>query len=151
MKISGRLIGLSGLLITSATATYARLGVGSVEAKVLFCLDGDPISSAEIGRRIGVDRAAISRAAQALQKRGLVTKSLGKSAYIYPTQEGAELARTIHLLSLERERRLFAGLSQEDQDLFLSFLGRIALNIPALYEYSREELPARGGLGGSCS
>jgi DNA-binding MarR family transcriptional regulator len=148
-KISGRLIDLAGRLVTTATATYAHVGVGSVEAKVLFSLGGDPVTSADIARLIRVDRAAISRVAQALERRDMVTKASGKYCYITLTEKGEAARRAITLLSDERERRIFQGVSEDDKGLFLEFLGRMIHNMPAMYELALRaaEPPADDGAG----
>jgi DNA-binding MarR family transcriptional regulator len=133
-KISARLGALSVRMVATASATYARLGLGSVEARVLLALGSGPQTSSQIGKVIGVDRAAVCRAVSALVERDLVLKLEGRARNVRLTTEGEALIEDIHRVRAERERRLLEGFSDQDAAALLSFLGRLMLNAPALIE-----------------
>jgi DNA-binding MarR family transcriptional regulator len=139
-KISARLGALSVRMVATASATYARMGLGSVEARVLLTLSHGPHSSSQIGKVIGVDRAAVCRAVQALLERDLVLKLGGRERVVSLTGEGAALIGSVNQISAERERRLLAGFSDEEVAVLLGFLGRLMLNVPALTELAESRV-----------
>ena len=131
-KISARLGGLSVRLVATASATYARMGLGSVEARVILALRAGPQTASQMGKLIGVDRAAVCRAVQSLLERDLVLKLEGRARAVRLTREGEGLIEGINRVAAERERRLLAGFSEEEAAALLGFLGRLMLNVPAL-------------------
>ena len=133
-KISARLGSLSVRMVATASATFARIGFGSVEARVLLVLGAGPHTSSQIGKLIGVDRAAVCRAVQSLLERDLVLKLDGRDRKVMLTGEGGDLIGAINRVSAEREKRLLAGFSEQEQAAILSLLGRLMLNIPDLTE-----------------
>jgi DNA-binding MarR family transcriptional regulator len=133
-KISARLGALSVRLVATGSATYARMGLGSIEARVLLALGSGPQTSSQVGKLIGVDRAAVCRAVSSLLERDLVLKLDGRTRSVRLTGEGEALIEGIHQVTAERERRLLEGLSDEEAAALLGFLGRLMLNAPALTE-----------------
>ena len=133
-QISGALIDLATRMSSTASATYARIGLGSIEARVLTVIATEAQTSAQISKLIGVDRAAVCRSVQALQERDLVLKMDGRTRLVSLTDEGAALIEAIDALSAERERRLLASLRPEETEAVLAFLGRFMLNVPELVE-----------------
>ena len=133
-KISARLGALSTRMVATASATFARIGVGSVEARVLMALGAGPHTASQVGKLIGVDRAAVCRAAQGLLERGLVLKLDGRARQVMLTPEGADLIETLNRVSAEREKRLLTGFSEKERAAVLGLLGRLMLNIPDLTE-----------------
>jgi DNA-binding MarR family transcriptional regulator len=139
-KISARLGALSVRMVATASATYARLGLGSVEARVLLALGTGPQTSSQIGKLIGVDRAAVCRAVSSLLERDLVLKLDGQARSVRLTAEGAALTESINQVRTERERRLLDGFSDEEAAVLLGFLGRLMLNAPALIELAESRV-----------
>ncbi len=133
-RISGRLGGLSVRLVATASATYARMGLGSVEARVILALGAGPQTASQMGKLIGVDRAAVCRAVQTLLERDLVLKLDGRARAVRLTREGEGLIEGINQVSAERERRLLEGFTEEEAAALLGFLGRLMLNVPAVTE-----------------
>jgi DNA-binding MarR family transcriptional regulator len=133
-KISARLGALAVRLVATASATYARLGLGSVEARVLLALGSGPQTASQIGKVIGVDRAAVCRAVSSLAERDLVLKLDGRARSVRLTAQGEALIENINRVRAERERRLLDGFSEQEAAALLSLLGRLMLNAPALIE-----------------
>ncbi len=79
-----------------------------------------------------MDRAAVCRAVQSLLERDLVLKLDGRTRAVMLTAEGAAWIEAINRISAEREKRLLAGLNEQEQAAVLGFLGRLMLNIPDL-------------------
>jgi MarR family transcriptional regulator for hemolysin len=139
-RMSARLGALSVRMVATASATYARMGLGSVEARVLLALGAGPHTSSQIGKLIGVDRAAVCRAVSSLLERDLVLKHDGRARSVRLTPAGEALIADINRVTAERERRLLAGFSDEEAAALLSFLGRLMLNAPALTELAESRV-----------
>jgi DNA-binding MarR family transcriptional regulator len=139
-KISARLGALSVRMVATASATYFRMGLGSVEARVLQALGSGPLTSSQIGRLIGVDRAAVCRSVSSLLERDLVLKLDGRARSVRLTPEGEALIEGVMRVTAERERRLLAGFSDEEIAVLLGFLGRLMLNVPALAELAESRV-----------
>lgn len=139
-KISARLGALSVRMVATASATYARMGLGSVEARVLLALGSGPQTSSQIGKLIGVDRAAVCRAVSSLLERDLVLKAGGRARSVRLTGDGEALIEGINQVTAERERRLLEGFSDEEAAALLAFLGRLMLNAPALTELAESRV-----------
>jgi len=133
-KISARLGALSVRLVATASATYARMDLGSVEARVLLALGAGPQTSSQVGKLIGVDRAAVCRAVSSLLERDLVLKLDGRARSVSLTKDGEALIEDVNRVTAERERRLLAGFSDQEAATLMSFLGRLMFNAPALTE-----------------
>jgi DNA-binding MarR family transcriptional regulator len=142
-EISARLGSLAGQVITTASATYARIGIGSVEAKVLFVLDKGPMTAARIAKLLGMDRAAISRTVKALVARGMLERSLGSVASLSLTPRGVIMHGAVRCLSEERERRLLTRFTEDERSLLIDYLGRLAVNVPELSNLADEMAGAR--------
>jgi DNA-binding MarR family transcriptional regulator len=139
-KISARLGALSVRMVATASATYARMGLGSVEARVLLALGSGPQTSSQTGKLIGVDRAAVCRAVSSLLERDLVLKLDGRARGVRLTGEGEALIEGINQVTAERERRLLEGFSDREAAALLGFLGRLMLNAPALAELAESQV-----------
>jgi DNA-binding MarR family transcriptional regulator len=141
-KISARLGALSVRMVATASATYARMDRGSVEARVLLALGSGPQTSSQIGKLIGVDRAAVCRAVSSLLERDLVLKLDGRARSVRLTGEGEgeALIEGINQVTAERERRLLEGFSDQEAAALLGFLGRLMLNAPGLTELAESQV-----------
>jgi DNA-binding MarR family transcriptional regulator len=137
-EIVARLGSLAGHVVTTASATYARIGIGSVEAKVLFVLDEGPMSAASVAKRLGVDRAAVSRTVKALMARGMLDRSTAVGAALSLTPRGHAMHQAVRCLSDERERRLLARFTDAERAMLTDYLARLELNVPALARLAGE-------------
>ncbi len=131
-KISAHLGLLTARLAATASATFGRIGLGSVEAKVLFCLGSGPQTASGVGKMMGLDRAAVCRAAQTLAERGFVSKAEGPDRRLSLTPEGEGVLAEVDLIAQARELRLLAGFSAEEKTVILDLLSRLMLNVPQL-------------------
>ena len=127
-------------MVATASATYFRMGLGSVEARVLQALGSGPLTSSQIGRLIGVDRAAVCRSVSTLLERDLVLKLDGRARSVRLTPEGEALIEGVMRVTAERERRLLGGFSDEEIAALLGILGRLMLNVPALTELAESRV-----------
>lgn len=142
--ISARLGYLAGRLVATASATYARLGVGSLEAKVVELIgDGMTSSGADIAKVLGIDPAAISRTLKTLVERGAVVRSAEGGVVIALTPRGEVLCRSIRSVSSERMRRLLQGISPSEQALLESYLERVWANSRDLTQLAAPQPLAR--------
>jgi MarR family transcriptional regulator for hemolysin len=131
ITVSARLGLLASRLVTTATATYGQLGLGSIEARVLLVLETQSIKPVKVSQLIEVDGAAVNRTVQMLVARNLVIRSARRDAYLSLTDRGTRLCRAVKAVAQEREKRLFEGFSAEELDTLLDFLHRVRLNAAA--------------------
>lgn len=139
-KISARLGSLAVRMIATASATFFRMGLGSVEARVVLALGSGPQTASQIAQLIGVDRAAVCRAVSSLLERDLVLKLDGRARSVRLTREGEAVIEGINQVTAERERRLLAGFSETEIAALMGLLGRLMLNVPALAELAESRV-----------
>ena len=121
---------LNNRLVSTASATYGRIGLGFLEARLILLLARRPgISAATIAATIRVDAAAVSRTLKALKARKVITET-NPARRIGLTQEGLRLCGEVQLLSEERGRRLLQGLSPEQVNQMLACLDQMLANAP---------------------
>lgn len=122
----------------SASRVYQdRFGIGAMDWRMLVMLMREPGSSvSHASRTIGIDKAAVSRSLQRLEKRGLATptevdgderrKDWGL------TPEGRALHDQILDLALDRQKALLDGFSRADVTAFTAYLSRFLENLDRL-------------------
>lgn len=90
-------------------------------------------SQAELADKILNDHPNVTRMLDALEKRGLVTRTADpedrRKYLIFFTEAGKALMNRLAPLAIEERRRLFQGLSQQELDAFEAVLKRIEQNI----------------------
>ena len=130
------LVSIANRVSASASQAYMRhFGIGVMEWRVLGMLAGRPgVTAKAIGLLSGVDKSSISRATQALVKRGYVEAQEdaddNRRALLALTPSGKALHDRIIVSSMAREARLLDGFSDEERRAFFGFLKRVAANIP---------------------
>ncbi|MDB5730129.1 MAG: transcriptional regulator, MarR family [Variovorax sp.] len=81
-----------------------------------------------------VDKAAASRSLRALEERGVVeleqTATRGRAAIVHLTASGRELERQLKKSSRLRERRLIAGLSEDERGQAIALLKKLIAGVP---------------------
>jgi DNA-binding MarR family transcriptional regulator len=143
--ISADLGYLAGRLVATASATYGRLGLGSLEAKVIGAIgDGAACNGATLSKVLGVDPAAISRTVKTLLKAEAIDRSIDAGSRLSLTAKGEGLHRQINLIAEERMRRLVGDLSAADQAQLLSYLERLWANMSELAELAAMRPPSAG-------
>jgi DNA-binding MarR family transcriptional regulator len=118
---------VSGLI---ARAYEDRFGLTVPQWRLLCVLAEDGrLSQVQIVARTVMDKVTVSRAAQGLAKRRLVTRSQNKtdarSHVLTLTPEGRGLHAEIAPLALAYEAALIAGLAPEEVTLLKRLLGRL--------------------------
>jgi DNA-binding MarR family transcriptional regulator len=83
----------------------------------------------DIGRRTRMDKVTVSRAALAMQERGLIMRRPnsedGRSHVLALSSAGAALYRQVVPLALALEQEIFDSLSKADVDMFTCVLDKI--------------------------
>ncbi|RAK65359.1 MarR family winged helix-turn-helix transcriptional regulator [Phenylobacterium kunshanense] len=118
---------VSGLI---ARAYEDRFGLTVPQWRVICVLAEDGgLTQVQIVARTVMDKVTVSRAAQGLTKRRLVTraenKADGRSHVLDLTSEGRRLYAEIAPLALAYEAALISGLSPEEVALLKRLLGRL--------------------------
>jgi DNA-binding MarR family transcriptional regulator len=99
-----------------ALTDAAGVSMSQQELQVLLALrDGNAASIVDVARAAGMDAAAVSRQARALEERGLVVRrqsaAHGRVVLLEPTPAGRTCARRVHHL---RQRHLVDALASWD-------------------------------------
>ncbi|PZQ65239.1 MAG: MarR family transcriptional regulator [Phenylobacterium zucineum] len=118
---------VSGLI---ARAYEDRFGLTVPQWRVICVLAEDGgLTQVQVVARTVMDKVTVSRAAQGLSKRRLVTraenKADGRSHVLDLTPEGRRLYAEIAPLAMAYEAALIAGLSPDDVALLKRLLGRL--------------------------
>jgi DNA-binding MarR family transcriptional regulator len=128
--IATRVNWLGNRLVTTASATYGQIGLGFLDARLLYLLGRRPdITAARIAEIIGVDAAAVSRAVKSLKARKLIAEARGPLRSLSLTQEGWVLCRLTEKISDEREIRLLRGFTEAEAEQMLDLLNRLLDNM----------------------
>ena len=107
-----------------------RFGLSVPEWRVMAVLgDSGALTQRELTQRTLMDKVAVNRACKVLEERGLAERTPnvqdGRSHHLELTAEGRAMHGEIMPLAVEMERRVFAGLSEEEMDQFRNLLERV--------------------------
>jgi DNA-binding MarR family transcriptional regulator len=124
------------LSIRSSQRLRRRLDVGLMEWRVLALLgvEGEA-PPARVARVAGVDKSVVSRAVNALYRRGLVSvcnAQPGRQTIVRLTEEGRRLHDRGMPGVFQAEELLLHGFSPEEQRVFLELLKRMTANLTRL-------------------
>lgn len=113
-----------------ASAYEERLELTRHEWRVVAVLaeDGELTQQGVVGRT-QMDKVTVSRAAKALEKRGLLNRAPSeedaRSLILALTEEGRSLHGQLAPAALQLEKRLLAGLSGDEVEELKRLLGRV--------------------------
>ena len=118
----------------AARQYQAEFGIGAMDWRMLVMLTREPGSSAaHASRTIGIDKAAVSRSLQRLEKAGLVVAQVSGSDERRKdwalTPEGRTLHNSILTSVLARQKQLLAGFSPDEVQNFTQYLARFLENL----------------------
>ena len=118
---------VSGLIATAYDSLY---GLKIPEWRLITILREDgPSTQQALVKRAGMDKVTISRAAQALAKRRLITRAPhehdGRSHHLILTAEGERLFADVAPAAMEYEKVMLAGFSPEEIAQFKVLLRRV--------------------------
>ncbi len=131
---------ISNILSIGGSRLYRRAyDIGLTEWRLMWVLAIAPRITAQRASQImGLDKAAVSRALAALERRGLVRAvpdpSDSRQRIIELSEAGSELHGRIMIIAKERERRLLAPFTKEEIRVLAGLLRRMhgnAVNVNA--------------------
>lgn len=129
------LTSLTNKMSSGASACYRKhFGVGIVEWRILAMLAvEDHITANRMVQVIGLDKSAVSRSLQVLEREeNVVTAVDEKDARRYTvslTESGRALHDRVLETALERERLLLAGLDDTEVEVLIGFLHRLSAQL----------------------
>ena len=129
---------IANKLSNSATTFYQReFGINVTEWRIMSLLAIEPgIPAARICHVIGFDKGPVSRTLGAMEKRGLVMirsdPNDGRTHAISLTAKGRATHDRVIAAALDRERRLLACLSRDEQEALIDLLRRLHENLGAV-------------------
>lgn len=117
--ITVRVVQLAEIISRGASQVFeTRFGVKNTELRILVHLGRQPLAVNELARRTHVDKGWISRSLRGLEDRGLVVRTAhptdSRSALVSLTDEGEALVQSFAPIAAARNRRLLAGLDEEE-------------------------------------
>ncbi|MEH2510432.1 DNA-binding MarR family transcriptional regulator [Nitrobacteraceae bacterium AZCC 1564] len=127
---------ISNRLSRGASETYRKhFGLGITEWRVMGVLAGMPhISANQIINAIGLDKAAVSRSLDALEKQKLTISETdpkdNRSRLIRLSRAGERLHDRIIAAALEREERLLSTLTAQEIDTLIVCLRKMRAIVP---------------------
>jgi DNA-binding MarR family transcriptional regulator len=127
---------ISNIVSIGGSRLYRRAyNIGLTEWRLMWVLAIAPQITAQRASQImGLDKAAVSRAVAALQRRGLVQiepdPSDSRQRIIELSETGSELHCRIMIIAKERERRLLAPFTKEEVRILGGLLRRMHANAP---------------------
>ncbi|MDI7774025.1 MarR family winged helix-turn-helix transcriptional regulator [Asticcacaulis sp. EMRT-3] len=113
-----------------ATAYESLYGLKIPEWRLIFVLHEDgPTTQQALVKRSGMDKVTISRAAQGLAKRRLITRAPhehdGRSHHLILTAEGERLYADVAPAAAEHERIMLADFTPDEVAQFKKLLRRV--------------------------
>ncbi|MCI0916289.1 MarR family transcriptional regulator [Pseudomonas stutzeri] len=132
---------LANKLATGASLCYRKhFGIGVVEWRLLALLKVENnITANRMSQAIGLDKSAVSRSLQLLEKAGYVTSQVdsldARRNTVSLTEEGLALHDRVLRVALERERRLLGDLNANEVDTLINLLGRLQAQVVHVNEY----------------
>ncbi|WP_103962391.1 MarR family winged helix-turn-helix transcriptional regulator [Nonomuraea solani] len=139
MLVIARLFRLTDTLDQRLRPPFAAAGLGNGDFDVLAALRraGRPyaLSAGELSRTVLVTTGAITKRVDRLEARGLVRRSVdeadSRGRLITLTAEGADLTDELIAVHLDNQRRLLAGLGEEERAQLAGLLERLAATVSA--------------------
>ncbi|WP_329622358.1 MarR family transcriptional regulator [Streptomyces sp. NBC_01255] len=138
MLVIGRLFRLTDALDQLLRPPFAAAGLGSGDFDVLAALrrSGEPyaLSAGELSRTVLVTTGAITKRVDRLEQRGLVARTVteadSRGRLVTLTAAGVALTDELIAVHLDNQRRLLAGLGEDEQAALADLLERLALGLP---------------------
>jgi len=142
---------ISNILSVGGSRFYRQhFGIGLAEWRLMWVLGIEPeMTARRASQVIGLDKAAVSRAIAGLERRGLLQGSSdpadNRQRLIRLSPAGADLYGKMITVSRERQRRLLAPLSGEDQRDLASLLRRLHAHLARGEEFDPEATVEEAG------
>jgi DNA-binding MarR family transcriptional regulator len=152
-SISYLLGAISNILSTGGSRFYRRhFGIGLSEWRLMWVLGIEPeITARRASQIMGLDKAAVSRAVAGLERRGLLHATPdpadNRQRRIALSPAGSDLYHQMIVVSRERQRRLLAPLSDEEQRALAALLRRLHAHLGSCRAFDPEAMSAEDGCG----
>ena len=117
--ITVKAVQLAEIISRGASQVFeTRFGVKNTELRILVHLGRQALAVNELARRTHVDKGWISRSLKGLEERSLVVRtphpSDARASLVRLTDEGEALVQSFAPVAAARNRRLLAGLDEDD-------------------------------------
>ncbi|MEW2140106.1 MarR family transcriptional regulator [Streptomyces sp. NPDC005409] len=137
MLVIGRLFRLTDALDRRLRPPFAAAGLGNGDFDVLAALRraGAPytLSAGELSRTVLVTTGAVTKRVDRLRARGLVDRAVAdadsRGRLITLTPEGVALTDRLIAVHLDNQRRLLAGLGDDERTHLAHLLGQLAATL----------------------
>jgi len=120
---------LNGRLLDSGDTMTKDLGLSSARWQVLAAIDGEPLTVAEIARRMGLRRQSVQRTVNSLRASGFVALLANpnhrRAKLIELTEPGFEALQEVYRRQVAWVNDLAIGISAEDLDRTLKTMAAV--------------------------
>lgn len=129
-------LSLAGRLNRGAAGYYLRqFDIGMTDFRIVMALGlVKGLNVGEVAAAADVDKAAASRSLKFLQTRGLVelepTDTRGRAAIVHLTDEGHAFERELRKAARRRDKRLLAGLDQDERVQAVALIRKLIAGVP---------------------
>ncbi len=119
----------------------AKLGLGPGQPRILsYLVRNGTCRQKDLAEYLEVDKAAISRTLDSMEKRGFVTRKTDeehrRADLVSATEAGHQVVEAWHQNCQEMEKIMMDGFTPEEQAAFMDYLSRVYKN---LWGQMREE------------
>ena len=120
---------LNGRLLDSGDTMTKDLGLSSARWQVLAAIDGEPLTVAEIARRMGLRRQSVQRTVNSLRSSGFVSLLANpnhrRAKLIEMTETGYHALEEVYRRQCSWVNELAIGISSEDLDRTLKTMAAV--------------------------
>lgn len=110
-----------------------KYGLQPMEGQILYLLRDCCSKQEDLCGRINLDKGRIARTLAHLEEIGLVTRTVNsrsrREKLVELTEEGEKMLNIIYGIYKDWENICYQGFSQEERDVYMGYLTRIADNI----------------------
>jgi DNA-binding MarR family transcriptional regulator len=119
---------ISSMSMSTLGDMMTEVGLRVIDGSVLMKIaENRGVTSAELGRILGVLRANMTPMISNLTKLGFVeAKPLdGRSMGLYLTESGRSMCARVQMVSMSHDRQFFAALDDDERQQLLSLLAKV--------------------------
>jgi len=139
-RVIPALLRLASVLRRSSSQTYKQSLQLNPTAWVIVALVGDhgPFSQSKLMQLTSIDKGQLSRGVSQLVEAGMLSVEAANGTrspkLIRLTKKGSRVADRLQKLSLKREKRLLAGVTQEERNVLMSVMDKLLANERSVLE-----------------
>lgn len=141
-KLGKRLSYLMNHHCLYANDKLKEMGLTYAQANVLMQIKKEPVNQDDLGKKLLLDKARISRLVKQLEATGYIDKKISakdkRSYHISLSEKGNNRMQDIIMILDESNEKMLAGINDDEIKQLLHLLDRLCLNVSKGGEYHHE-------------